>query len=122
MAVIPTSYLCKFEVNRKELLDALKALARGRKDEVPVKFKFTWDDTLELITEDKRGYARLKALCYGDNFAVWLNAQLLVDALEAFDCRRLTFLLTAEDGVVKVADADNEERMIYLIMPMNIKE
>lgn len=123
MAFIPTSYLYKFEVNRKELLDALKALARGRKDKVvPVKFKFTWDDTLELITEDKRGYACLKALCYGDNFPVWLNAQLLVDALEAFDCRRLTFLLTAKDGVVEVADADNEERMIYLTMPMNIKE
>lgn len=122
MAVMPTSYLYKFEVNRKELLDALKALVRGRKDKVPVKFKFTWDDTLELITGDKRGYACLKALCYGDDFAVWLNAQLLVGALEAFDCRRLTFLLTAEDGVVKVVDADNEEQMIYLIMPMNIKE
>ena len=117
--VIPDRYLARVLVRKDELTNAIKVAALFSSSVADVKIECT-DAHMKISARNAsrgEGEATLAANLKGDPFDISLNHHYLADGLKVIPTERVILEFTGK-GSPFVMRPDNQEPVVYLVMPL----
>lgn len=121
--IIPKEFETKVQVNTKELLESVeRASLISREDKkYPVKFNLK-DDKINIFSNAEIGNVQeeIEAKIDGKDLEIGFNPKYFIDALRAIEDDEITLNFTTSYGPC-VIESINEEKFVYLILPVRLK-
>lgn len=126
--VIPTASTIKMTINRVDFLSSLKRISiYANKTTHQVRLKITGSE-LQVSAEDldfsNEANERLACEHEGEDIEIGFNARFMVEMLTNLDTEQIKLNMTAPNkaGVILPADADKNEDILMLVMPVMLNQ
>lgn len=123
--IIPTENKQQTTVNCSDIIDSVErvSLLINEAFTTPIRCGFSSDElVISCATSLGRARERLSIKLDGEEFEMGLNSRYLSDALRACETEKITFKFNGANAGVTITPADeNNNDMLYLIMPMRLK-
>jgi DNA polymerase-3 subunit beta len=126
--VIPTASTIKMTINRVDFLSSLKRISiYANKTTHQVRLKITGSE-LQVSAEDldfsNEANERLSCEHEGEDIEIGFNARFMVEMLTNLDTEQIKLNMTAPNkaGVILPADADKNEDILMLVMPVMLNQ
>ncbi len=126
--VIPTTSTIKMTINRVDFLSSLKRISiYANKTTHQVRLKITGSE-LQVSAEDldfsNEANERLSCEHEGEDIEIGFNARFMVEMLTNLDTEQIKLNMTAPNkaGVILPADADKNEDILMLVMPVMLNQ
>jgi len=123
-AAIPKENPFSLTINRQELLGSLKRMANfSNKTTYQVRFKMAGNE-LQITAQDidfsNEAFERLQCEFDGEDMEIGFNARFLSEMLSVLDTDDVTIKLSEPNrpGIIKPSDANSEEDLMMLLMPI----
>lgn len=123
--IIPTEYKQCIEIENGEITDSIERVSLLINDtfSTPIRCAFYHDElNISCATSLGRAKEKLNIELEGEDFEIGLNSRYLLDALKACESDKIVIKLNGSNAGVTITPAENEDnKMLYLIMPMRLK-
>ena len=123
--IIPTECKQQTTLNCSEIIDMTERVSLLINDtfSTPIRCAFSENQlVISCATSLGRAKEKMEISLVGDEFEMGLNSRYLSDALRACETERITFKFNGANAGVTITPADEENNdMLYLIMPMRLK-
>lgn len=126
--VIPTASTIKMTINRVDFLSSLKRISiYANKTTHQVRLKITGSE-LQVSAEDldfsNEANERLSCEHEGEDIEIGFNARFMIEMLTNLDTEQIKLNMTAPNkaGVILPADADKNEDILMLVMPVMLNQ
>ncbi len=123
--IIPADYNQKTTVNTDEIIDSVERVSLLINDNfsTPIRCAFNAQELLiSCSTALGRAKEKMNIELFGTEFEMGLNSRYLLEALRASETEKITFKFNGANAGVTITPADEDNNdMLYLIMPMRLK-
>lgn len=123
--IIPTEYKQCIEIENGEITDSIERVSLLINDtfSTPIRCAFYHDElNISCATSLGRAKEKLNIELEGEDFEIGLNSRYLLDALKACESDKIVIKFNGSNAGVTITPAENEDnKMLYLIMPMRLK-
>ena len=123
--IIPSDHTQTTTVNCSEIIDCVERVSLLINDSfsTPIRCTFGKEDLLiSCSTALGRAKEKMAINLEGNEFEMGLNSRYLLEALKACECENIKFKFNGANAGVTITPAGDEENdMLYLIMPMRLK-
>ena len=123
--IIPTEYKQCIEIENGEITDSIERVSLLINDtfSTPIRCAFYHDElNISCATSLGRAKEKLNIELEGEDFEIGLNSRDLLDALKACESDKIVIKFNGSNAGVTITPAENEDnKMLYLIMPMRLK-
>ena len=123
--IIPTEYKQCIEIENGEITDSIERVSLLINDtfSTPIRCAFYHDElNISCATSLGRAKEKLNIELEGEDFEIGLNSRYLFDALKACESDKIVIKFNGSNAGVTITPAENEDnKMLYLIMPMRLK-
>ena len=121
----PTEYKQCIEIENGEITDSIERVSLLINDtfSTPIRCAFYHDElNISCATSLGRAKEKLNIELEGEDFEIGLNSRYLLDALKACESDKIVIKFNGSNAGVTITPAENEDnKMLYLIMPMRLK-
>ncbi len=121
-SLFPAEHSTTVQINRQDLIDAVKRVALVAERNTAVQLEFT-DSQLNLIAgsgEDAQGSEAVPATIEGPDIVTGFNPSYLLDGLGALDGEQVTLSFTQANKPVVLSATDGGSDFRYLLMPRRL--
>ncbi|MDO4608576.1 MAG: DNA polymerase III subunit beta [Clostridia bacterium] len=123
--IIPNEYNQKTTLNCSEMIDSVERVSLLINDNfsTPIRCAFSTEELIiSCSTALGRAKEKMSIELFGENFEMGLNSRYLLEALKASETEKINFKFNGANAGVTITPADEENNeMLYLIMPMRLK-
>ncbi len=123
--IIPADYTQKTTVTTDEMIDSVERVSLLINDNfsTPIRCAFSAEELIiSCSTSQGRAKEKMSIELLGPDFEMGLNSRYLLESLRASENEKITFKFNGANAGVTITPADEENNdMLYLIMPMRLK-
>lgn len=123
MMLIPRSFSRELTLDRKQLIDALNMMSAISDQKNVVKFEVTQKlTTVSSASDGKKGKVDIACQLTGEPIDLAFNLKYLIDGLKMFDTKQVKISMNEPLSPVIITAVDGDIDLIYLLMPIQLRD
>lgn len=123
MLLIPKSFNCKVEIDRRELIDALNMMSAISDANNLVKFAMESDKlTVSSSSDGKSGKVNISCKLTGDSIDIAFNLKYLIDGLKMFEANQVKLSMNEPLQPAIITAVASDVDLMYLVMPVQFRK